>query len=200
MYEVKNKEFLKTFDELCYMHDRLNIFSDFVKLCAISIHNSFALNSKLEQEYLNTINSYQKEEQDLFSKMYAELVMVFENESTNNNRIIDILGPIYEQEKLSTTQLGQFFTPTHISEFCTKSILVDNEISQIIKNKGFLSLTEPTCGAGGLILSFANELRKKNINYQNSLLVYATDIADICTYMTYIQLSLYGIPAIVYCR
>ena len=54
-------------------------------------------------------------------------------------------------------------------------------------------------GAGGMILSFAKALKEKNINYQQELLVEATDISDICVYMTYIQLSLYGIPAVVYC-
>lgn len=42
-------------------------------------------------------------------------------------------------------------------------------------------------------------LKKRNINYQESLLVEAIDISDVCVYMTYIQLSLYGVPAIVYC-
>lgn len=51
----------------------------------------------------------------------------------------------------------------------------------------------------GTILSFAKTLKKRNINYQNSLLVEATDISDVCVYMTYIQLALYGIPAVVCC-
>ena len=54
-------------------------------------------------------------------------------------------------------------------------------------------------GAGGMILSFAKALKSNNINYQRDLLVEATDISDTCAYMAYIQLSLYGIPAIVYC-
>lgn len=50
-----------------------------------------------------------------------------------------------------------------------------------------------------MILSFAKALQKRHINYQQNLLVEATDISDVCAYMTYIQLSLYGIPAIVCC-
>ena len=42
-------------------------------------------------------------------------------------------------------------------------------------------------------------MQKRDINYQQNLLVIANDISDVCAYMTYIQLSLYGIPAIVYC-
>lgn len=50
-----------------------------------------------------------------------------------------------------------------------------------------------------MILSLAKALEKRHINYQQDLLVEATDISDVCAYMTYIQLSLYGIPAVVYC-
>lgn len=50
-----------------------------------------------------------------------------------------------------------------------------------------------------MLLSFAKALQKKEINYQKDLLIEGTDIADVCVYMTYIQLSLYGIPAVVYC-
>ena len=42
-------------------------------------------------------------------------------------------------------------------------------------------------------------LKSFDINYQKNLLVTANDISDVCAYMTYIQLALYGLPAIVYC-
>ena len=50
-----------------------------------------------------------------------------------------------------------------------------------------------------MILSTAKALERRNIDYQQELLVEATDISEVCVYMAYIQLSLYGIPAIVYC-
>ena len=51
----------------------------------------------------------------------------------------------------------------------------------------------------GMILGFAKALKSRGINYQQNLFVDATDISPTCVYMTYIQLSLYGIPAIVHC-
>lgn len=50
-----------------------------------------------------------------------------------------------------------------------------------------------------MILGFAKALKNRGINYQQHLFVDAVDIAPTCVYMTYIQLSLYGIPAIVHC-
>ena len=50
-----------------------------------------------------------------------------------------------------------------------------------------------------MILSLVKVLKKRNINYQQDLLVFANDISNVCVYMTYIQLALYGIPAVVRC-
>lgn len=50
-----------------------------------------------------------------------------------------------------------------------------------------------------MILGFAKALKSHGINYQQNLFVDAVDISPTCVYMTYIQLSLYGIPAIVHC-
>ena len=54
-------------------------------------------------------------------------------------------------------------------------------------------------GAGGMILSFAKALKDADINYQQQLLVISCDIDSLCAFITYIQLFLYGIPAIVRC-
>lgn len=196
MYEIKNKEFIKAYDSICYRHDRLKVFSDFVKMCAISIYNTFAKSETMEQEYLRTIKSYSKEEQNLFPKMFGELVMMYEE----TGEITDILGPIYMNTKSKDKHLGQVFTPAHISDLMAEISLENADtLKHNIEKNGFITMCEPTCGAGGMILSLAKVMKNRDINYQQDLLVEAIDIADTCTYMTYIQLSLYGIPAIVYC-
>lgn len=50
-----------------------------------------------------------------------------------------------------------------------------------------------------MILGFAKALKSRGINYQQNLFVDAIDISPTCVYMTYIQLSLHGIPGIVHC-
>ena len=70
-------------------------------------------------------------------------------------------------------------------------------MEKIIDKNGYITLSEPCCGAGAMILGFVKALKDEDINYQQNLLVYAVDISEICAYMTYVQLSLYGIPAIV---
>lgn len=51
----------------------------------------------------------------------------------------------------------------------------------------------------GLVLAYAKVLNEHNIDYQKDLFIDVTDISSTYVYMTYIQLALYGIPAIVKC-
>lgn len=196
MYAERLKNFTKLYDELSNIYGSVSVFMDFVKMFAISIHNSFNKNQEMEQEYLRTINSYEKKHHDVFAEMLKELIIAYEEA----DELTDILGPFYEKGNLSNSHLGQFFTPTHISDFMAEvSMEQENILKENIEKNGYITMNEPTCGAGGMILSFAKALKKRNINYQQNLLVEAIDISDVCAYMTYIQLALYGIPAIVRC-
>lgn len=145
MYEERLKEFTNLYDELSRVYGNVNVFIDFVKMCAISIYNSFSKNQELEQEYLKTINSYEKEHQNIFPKMFGKLVMMYEEAGD----IIDILGPFYEKEHLGNSHLGQFFTPSHISDLMAEISLEDeNTLKENIDKNGFITMSEPTCGAG----------------------------------------------------
>lgn len=145
MYRIKNKEFINAYDAICMRHDRLNVFSDFVKICSISIYNAFAQNQEMEKEYLRTINSYNKEEQSLFIKMFSELIMIFEE----SKEVVDLLGPIYMDTKSKDSKLGQVFTPEHVAELLARIAMGDEKTfkNQIEKN-GFVTVLDPACGSG----------------------------------------------------
>lgn len=145
MYTERLNNFTKLFENLSNAHDRKKIFVDFVKMCAISIYNSLAHNQEMEEEYLRTINSYNKEEQNIFPKMFGELVMMYEE----SKEITDILGQFYENKHLGESHLGQFFTPTHISDLMAEITVEDeNTLKKKIEKYGFITMCEPTCGAG----------------------------------------------------
>lgn len=44
-----------------------------------------------------------------------------------------------------------------------------------IEKQGWVSVNDPSCGAGALLLAFANECRRQHINYQTSVLFVAQD-------------------------
>ena len=145
MYGIKNKDFINAYDAICRKNDRLKVFSDFVKMCAISIYNAFAQNQEMEKEYLRTINSYNKEEQSLFIKMFSELIMMFEE----SKEVVDLLGPIYMDTKSKDSKLGQVFTPEHVAELLARIAMGDEKSfkNQIEKN-GFVTVLDPACGSG----------------------------------------------------
>lgn len=87
---------------------------------------------------------------------------------------------------------GQYFTPYSVCKFMAEINFAEIESFQ---NNQLITLSEPCCGSGALIIAFAQTLREQNINYQQNLFVEAIDISEMCFKMTYIQLSLLGIPA-----
>lgn len=56
----------------------------------------------------------------------------------------------------------------------------------------FRVATDPACGAGALLIAFANLCRRKNICYHDKVLFVAQDIDLIAGLMCYIQLSFLG--------
>src|SRR5699024_3764274 len=62
---------------------------------------------------------------------------------------------------------------------------------------GIYTLNESSVGSGGMVVAFAEELHLQDINYQKKLRVVCNDIDYDVVKMCYIQLSLYGIDAIV---
>jgi len=94
---------------------------------------------------------------------------------------------------LGNSNKGQFFTPYHVSKLMAE-ISIGN-VDNLLANRELITLSEPCSGSGGIIIAYAEALRKKGYNYQEKLFVEAIDIDEICFMMTYLQLSLYGIPA-----
>ena len=60
-----------------------------------------------------------------------------------------------------------------------------------------LTLYEPTCGAGGLIVASIDVLNGYGVNYAWNVFVDCGDIDSRCVHMTYLTLSLLGVPAVV---
>ena len=127
--------------------------------------------------------------------MFADLVKALEYELTWSNSPTDVLGVLFHELELHNKYKGQFFTPQNISDMMGQ-IAFSNKKDNFTDN-GFISLNEPCCGSGAMILGFASAMLEGGINYCSKLFVRAGDIDLKCVYMCYLQLLLYGIPAVV---
>ena len=92
-------------------------------------------------------------------------------------------------------QTGQFFTPYHLS-YLTARLVYDEQISKLAGSE-ILEVNEPSSGGGGMIIAVAEVMKNQGVNYQKRLHIVAQDLDWNGEYMTYVQLSLLGIKAIV---
>lgn len=183
------KEFITLFKSTAQHHKRYKVFSDFLAVSSIAIQNSVLKCKELEDEYFKIIRSYEKKDLLNFSTLLSFIVAGLESCTE------DFLGSVYMDLELGNKDTGQFFTPFYVSELMSEVLLGD--VADTIKTKGYVSLCEPTAGAGGMIIAVAKNLRDKNYNPQTQMLAVCTDIDSDAAGMCYIQLSLLGIPAVV---
>ena len=68
-------------------------------------------------------------------------------------------------------------------------------------NDEILTLNEPSCGSGGMIIAAVDKLYNQyHFNISRNLFVECSDIDSRCVHMCYLQLGLAGVPAIIYKR
>lgn len=170
------------------------VFNDFLSLSAASLANTIPTPERemREKEYLSLINRYGTTEQGLFVELFSVFVLAMEE-----NPKQDFLRTMYHRLNLHQKQKGQFFTPYHISEFMSKIQVDKSALTEEINRKGYISVSDPACGSGAMIIAFANAVREENINYQKYVYFEAQDIDRTAGLMCYLQLSILGCPAAV---
>lgn len=186
------KEFISIFKQLTYKYSDWQIWNDFLVLSATAFSNvvkTLDWNER-EEEYLTTAKKYKKEELTRFSSLLALVTEAFEEHPEQ-----DFLGELYMNLKLNKHQKGQFFTPYPVARFMAETQVIGIN-KKILEEKDYITVNDPACGSGVLLLAFANA-SKKYINYQKDVLFYAQDIDRTAALMCYIQLSLLGCPAII---
>ena len=189
----QQKEFIRIFDQACRRHNRWTVWADFVVMVAISISNTVDKSNVKgrEKTYISLAAKYEKAELECFCRMFAEVI-----HGINENPDQDFLGELFMRLELGNDHNGQFFTPYNLCKITAK-ITCGQGLEEKIERMGWVSVNDPACGAGALLVAFANECRLQNTNYQTSVLFVAQDIDYIVGCMCYIQLSLLGCPGYV---
>ena len=188
------KEFCALMDKFAFRYSRWQVWNDFLSLSAISMANVLPTPEKEEREekYHSIISSYREEEQETFPQMLNLVVLAL-----SDNPEQDFLGSLYHYLNLHQEQKGQFFTPYHICEFMSEIQFTDMGADEMLKERRYISVNDPACGAGAMLIAFANVAKKHGINYQKHVLFVAQDIDRTAAMMCYIQMSLLGCPAVV---
>lgn len=182
----------KLIEETSRRHNTWQVFQDFVAMSAISIRNAvdFRDRDAYEEQYLAIVKRYDREEIEIFPKMLAELTLALEDD------LSDVLGRVFSELELGNRWKGQFFTPDDVCRLMAAMSYGDG-LQAAIAEKGYVSVGEPAVGGGAMIIALAHEMKRQGLNYQRQLHVTATDIDLRAVHMSYLQLSLLHIPAVI---
>ena len=193
-YNEYEEELFKQLTVLEGYHSLETVFRDFLQYSAVTISNicdgvHYAERQKarevLLRKYQGNITLH-----DCFRTFIKAI-----QKNQEAGMLRDILGAIFESIGLSNGHTGQFFTPENISQFMAK-LTFDKELQEL-QEKPYSTVTDPCIGSGRMLLAYAKTLLDAGYNYCEKMVGMAVDIDITCVYMSYIQLSMYGIPAVV---
>lgn len=193
--EESQKNIVKTMESLVGRFSLWEIWQDFIIMSAIGIANVVDATYREEREraYLERAKKYSPKELDVFADMLAEVVIAMDQ-----NPDQDFLGELFMALDLGNEWKGQFFTPYSVCR-AMAGMTCGGGLKSKIEQQGWVSVNDPACGAGALLIAFANECRRpgNDVNYQTSVLFVAQDIDYLAGMMCYIQMSLLGCPGYV---
>lgn len=174
-------DFRKILERLSHRHDARRVFDAFTRFAACAL----AAQTR-EAEYLEEAKRWERSDLDLFAEAFGALVMEMESWPFE-----DIIGGYYMEFALS--QKGQqwsgaFHTPKPVCDLMARMTLGDMES---LPAEGPITVCEPACGAGAMILSLAQACQPE---VRRRLRVTAIDVSRTACDMAFINTSLWGVP------
>lgn len=174
-------DFRKILERLSRHRSTREIFDAFTRFSACAL----AMQTR-EAEYLEEAKRWEKPDLELFAEAFDALVLEMEGRPFE-----DLIGGCYMEFALFSKGQqwnGEFHTPKTICDLMARITLSDMES---LPAEGPITVCEPACGAGAMILSLAEacspEVRRR-------LRVTAIDINRTACDMTFINTTLWGIP------
>ena len=163
MSAKKPEGFRKILERLYRRHDLRRVFDGFVRLSACAVGAQTR-----EAEYLAEVKHWEKPELDSFAAALGALVLEMEVRPFE-----DILGGCYLDFAVSSKGQqwnGEFHTTKTVCDLIAKMTLGDMDA---LPAEGPITVCEPACGAGAMILSLAQACPPK---IRRRLRVTAIDI------------------------
>lgn len=187
-----HKAFADAFTYLTARYGRYQVWSDFITMTACSISNSCDKRFFAEREalYMASVGRYEKSDAEKFVEMFSIVV-----QALSDNPEQDFLGDIFSSLNLHNEWRGQFFTPYHVGELMAK--INSENLAEELAGKECITVSDCCCGAGCLLVAYANEARKAGVDFQHRIIFVAQDVDYTAALMCYIQLSLLGCKAVV---
>lgn len=181
------KEFNRLLHEVDTSKSVSEIFNDFLTLSIYSIAQPFYRSQIIEEKYLNTAKKYSRKQLDYFAAMNAYTLISLDM------GMKDFLGEMFNMNGLGEHRKGQFFTPYHVSKLMGRLHCINLKVD--IENKDFITMCEPCCGSGGMVIAFADCMKEEGFDYLRCLKVIASEKDEIYFKITYLELAFRSIAA-----
>ena len=173
-------DFRKILERLAHRHDTKRIFDAFVRFAACAV----AAQTR-EAEYLEEVKRWDKADLETFAEALGSLVTEMESKPFE-----DVIGGYYMEFALSSKGQqwnGEYHTPKPICDLMAHIVMGD----QVLPAEGPITVCEPACGAGAMILSVGQTCSPEA---RRRLRVTAIDINRTACDMAFINTTLWGIP------
>ncbi|MDH0093447.1 SAM-dependent methyltransferase [Achromobacter mucicolens] len=197
--DERQQAIVKILRDLSRTHGLDRTWSDWTEMGALALANAVdrAQFDKREARYLEIVGRYAQAELRRLVEAFALLVQCWDERAATGD-FGDMLGSTFMMLDMGNAGTGQYFTPYEVSRLMAGMIMGDGkQLANRVEQQGFLRLMEPACGSGGMIISAVHALHDAGVNYQQTMHVTAIDIDRRCVHMTYLQLALLHVPAIV---
>ena len=174
-------------------------FCAFVDIAALTIHQRpYHLGlidrddafDRIETAYLKAIQPYSPQALTGLAHLYGLATLALAAYPAT-----DWLGRLYMALGMGRQRDGQYFTPPDVAR-AIAAIMLHN-VRARIEQQGFITLADPACGAGGMLIEAANALYGLGYDPKQVMMAQAVDHSRDCFNMAYLQLSLLNIPAVV---
>ena len=183
----KRSDFRKILESLSRRYETRRVFDAFIRFAACAL----AAQTR-EAEYLEEAKGWERQELTIFAEAIAALVHEMETQPYE-----DVIGEYYMEMAISAKGQqwsGEFHTPKSVCDLMAKLTMGDMATVPAV---GPITVCEPACGAGAMILSFAEACPP---SLRHRLRVTAMDINRTACDMAFINTTLWGIPTrIIHC-
>lgn len=138
------------------------VFTTFLEITATSIAAQMDPQNaeEREQRYQAIASKMAPETLSSYARMFALLALATRAHAEDP---CDILGDVYHQLRLNNEWNGQFFTPDHICRLMAQLTDIDVPADK----EGPITINEPTCGSGTMVIGAAWAMQRKGIDYRH---------------------------------
>jgi type I restriction-modification system DNA methylase subunit len=189
-------EIIKQIERSAYSVNKSKLISDVFECGAIAISNAVDFNKSAEREerYKQVMKTYKPQERELLADIFGKIFALLSSVVYDNGVFNDYLGDLFMRCEQGEKRAGQFFTPYHVSRCMAEMTITDDKIKQ----GEIITINDCCCGGGGMLIAALDVLKNRyGVNYARDCFIDAGDIDERCVHMTYLQLSLAGVPSII---